>query len=321
MLLAEHRYKPIEGNVLFIGRQTTHLDEASLGRLLQKHGIKAPASSTLEFDTETRGASGERFITDRCLMRSLGVDTVSFLDVTDYEGADIVHDLGYPVPDALANRYDFIYNGGCLDNMFNPGVALANLSKMLRPGGRVVCLEAASSFNAPYLMYSPGWFWDYYVVNGFADCKIYIGSFHDGEDLVFGPWDLFHVNVIGEKATWQQTNGPAPVARDNNNLVVVSVAEKGPESSSDRQPIQLQYRVDPALAAECRAKAEAIRSNRRPVAFAHEGQTFERYVTPLGKVGAGIHSRSLIQRVTRLIRRQLRALKIVARIFTNRSVA
>lgn len=232
LIITEHLYRPIRGNVLFVGRQTVFLDEKSLNALLIKHGLTLPAGFKYEFDDETRSADGKHFISDRCFMQSIGIDKVDFLDVTDYEGADIVHDLGHPVPDMLSNRYDFIYNGGCLDNMFNPGVALINFSKMLRPGGRVICLESAMSWNSPYLMYSPGWFWDYYVTNGFADCKIYIGSFYDGDDMCFGPWNLYYVNMTGKDCTWQETNGPAPVARDNNQLMVVSVAEKGDESTS-----------------------------------------------------------------------------------------
>ena len=320
ILLTEHRYSLIKGDVLFVGRQTTFLDEKSLNLLLRKHGLRLPAGFTYEFDSETRGASGQRFISDRCFMRSIGIDKVNFLDVTDYEGADIVHDLGYPIPDSLANRYDFIYNGGCLDNMFNPGVALTNFSKMLRPGGRVVCVESASSWNSPYLMYSPGWFWDYYVTNGFADCKIYIGSFYDGDDLFYGPWDLYYANMLGEKCTWQEANGPAPVARDNNQLVIVSIAEKGVKSTSERQPIQLQYRVNDALIKECKKKAEAMRSCPRPVILGREDQKYDRYLTSLGKIGIGIHSRPLTQRVEKAVWRNLRALKIVARIFSNRAV-
>ena len=319
-LLTEHQYKKIEGNVLFVGRQTTFLDEKSLEALLQKHGLSMPKGFSYEFDNETRGAAGQRFITDRCFMRSIGVEKVDFLDVTDYEGAEIVHDLGYPVPDSLLNRYDFIYNGGCLDNMFNPGTAIVNFSKMLRPGGRVVCVESASSFNSPYLMYSPGWFWDYYVTNGFADCKVYIGSFHDGDELCFGPWDWYYANLLGEKCTWQETNGPSPAARENNHLVIVSIAEKAANSTAERQPIQLQYRVNEDLIKECTAKAEAMCACPRPVILGKPGEKYDRYLTPLGKIGVGVHSRSLAQRMRKLIRRNLRALKIVLRMFTNRAV-
>lgn len=319
-IVAEHCYKKIEGDVLFVGRQTIHLDETSLKLLLAKYGLSVPAGFTYEFDTETRGADGQRLITDRCFMRSIGVGKVNFLDVTDYEGADIVHDLGYPVPDSLLNRYDFIYNGGCFDNMFSPGAAVVNLSKMLRSGGRVVCFESASSWNSPYLMYSPGWFWDYYVTNGFADCKIYLGSFYEGHDFMFGPWKWYYANLLGEKNNYQENNGPSPAPRANNHFVIVSIAEKGIASTSDRQPIQLQYRVDDALINECRKKAEAIRSCPRPVILGRDGQRYDRYLTLLGKIGVGVHARSFTTRLYYSVRRYLRAVKIVVNIFLDRSI-
>lgn len=320
VLLAEHSYKKISGEVLFIGRQTTFQDEQSLNRLLAKYGLALPQDFKCEYDTETRGAEGQRFLTDRCLMRSLGVEKVNFLDVTDYEGADVVHDLGYPVPEKLVGKYDFIYNGGCLDNMFNPGVALTNLSKMLRPGGRVVCFESASSRNSPYLMYSPGWFWDYYVMNAFNDCKVYIGSFYDGDEFTLGPWDWFYVNMLGKNCDWQEQNGPAPMARENNHLVIVSIAEKGENSTSDRQPIQLQYRVDPGLQAECLRNAKAMAACARPVMFSDKGRRFDDYLTYVGKIGLNIHPRSPGQAVVSFVRRNLRALKVVSRIVLKQAV-
>jgi SAM-dependent methyltransferase len=159
------------------------------------------------------------------------------LDQSDYEGADIVWDLGYPVPKDLHNRFDFIFNGGCLDNMFNPAQAMMNFSKMLKPGGRVVCMESASSFNSPYLMYSPGWFCDYYRENNFIEWEAYICSYKSMRELLYGPWRWFKYKWEGNK------NGPSPKTH-GNHILVVSMARKGPETTSDKQPIQHQYRKD-----------------------------------------------------------------------------
>jgi len=126
--------------------------------------------------------------------------------------------------------------------------------------------------------------------------------------------------MVGEKCSWQETNGPAPVARDNNQLVVVSIAERGAESTSERQPIQLQYRNNDVLLKECEKKAEAMRSCPRPVILGREGQRYDHYLTSLGKIGTGIHSRPLTQRIEKVTRRNLRAAKIVGRIFSNRAV-
>ena len=190
-LLEEHAIRPIEGEVLFIGHQTTFGKELGL-----KHKV---------------------------------------LDQSDYEGAEIIWDLGYPVPQDLHDRFDFIYNGGCLDNMFNPAVAMMNFTKMLKPGGRLVCMESASSFNSAYLMYSPGWFWDYFDVNNFVDWRVYICSYKNSRELMYGPWKWFEYDMPKNK------NGPAPETR-NNHVLVVSIAEKGELTTPDRQPLQYQYR-------------------------------------------------------------------------------
>jgi SAM-dependent methyltransferase len=258
-ILTEHSYQKIEGNVLFIGRQTTFLNKHSLSLLLKKYQITTQIPGDVEIDTSTIGGRQGRFITDKYFMKALGVQNLRFIDVSDYEGADIVADLGYPVDSSLHEQFDFIYNGGCLDNMFNPAGAMVNFSKMLKPGGRIVCMESASSYNSPYLIYSPGWFFDYYVTNGFSDCKVYVCSYKSGEELFFGPWELFYYD-------WQYNkNGPAPEAIHNNHLLLITIAEKGFDSTSEKQPIQYQYRNDPKLNAEFESNLAKLAHSKRPI--------------------------------------------------------
>ncbi len=257
-LLLEHAFRKIEGDVLFVGRQTTFLDQHSLKLLLDRHGIIPAQAGEPEIDTATWGGRQGRFITDRYLMKVLGVKNLRFMDVSNYEGADIVCDLGHPVDESLHGKFDFIYNGGCLDNMFNPAGALANFTRMLKPGGRVVCMESASSYNTPYLMYSPGWFFDYYVMNGFSDCKIYVCSYTTVQELLFGPWDLFHFDWPLNK------DGPAPEAR-HNHLLLLTVAEKGADSTADVQPIQHQYRLDPTVIARFENNLRKFSESKRPL--------------------------------------------------------
>jgi SAM-dependent methyltransferase len=157
------------------------------------------------------------------------------LDQSDYEGADIVHDLGYPVSAELHGKFDFIYNGGCLDNMFNPAQAMMNFTQMLAPNGQIVCMESASSFNSAYLIYSLGWFYDYFEANRFKDWQIYLCSYRNTKELYYGPWKWFSYVHAGDR------NGPVPQTK-GNHLLVVSVARKGPYTTHDRQPLQYQYR-------------------------------------------------------------------------------
>ena len=160
---------------------------------------------------------------------------VHCMDQSDYEGADIIWDLGYPVPDELHGRFDFIYDGGCLDNMFNPAQAIMNFTRMLKPGGRLICLESACSFSWAYVMYSPGWFNDYFEANGFTDWSVHVCSFTNRESMVRGPWKAYRYDPGRNRI------GPAPPAR-KGGWVILAIAEKGETTSFDVQPLQYQYR-------------------------------------------------------------------------------
>lgn len=281
-MLHEHKYKRIEGDVLFVGRQTVYLTEQTLDVLLRRHGLKNLAAGPVEYDNET--VEGKRLpglITDRYFMKSLGVKKVRFMDVTKYENADIVHDLGYEVDKSLHNRFDFIYNGGCLDNMFNPGIALMNMSKMLKTGGRIICMESAGSWNCPYLMFSPGWFYDYFAVNGYSDCKTYIAAYPNNRELVLGPWNMYSVNMGMNK------NGPSPETVPNCHLLVLAIAEKGKSSTSEKQPIQHQYRLAPKLIDEFERNESVIRASTRPF----WGRDPQEYLTPAGALGKDLDPR------------------------------
>ena len=241
IILHEHRHRKLEGDALFLGRQTVFASPAALSQLIVRHGITPPPGFHMELDTETRAGKAHdgRLVTDRCFMKLLGIDSFHAIDYSPYEGADIVHDMGRPVDPSLDERFDFIFNGSCLDNMFNPAQALINTSRMLRPHGRIVHFEHGSSFNCPYLMYSPGYFFDYYVTNGFADVQVYVGVYTSAQELYVGPWQLFYYSWLHDKGGATPTfNVPAA------HSMIIVIAEKQPGASVDRHPVQWQYRGD-----------------------------------------------------------------------------
>jgi len=258
-LIIEHKRRPLGPKALFISRQTVPLSLAALRRLLARHSLSDQNTGPVEYDEETWGASGRQYVTDRYFMRALGIHDYNALDVTDYEGADIVWDLGQPIPEKYHGTFDFIYNGGCFDNMFNPGVAMMNLSKMLKPGGRMVCMESASSYHPPYLMFSPGWFNDFYVFNSYNSCAVYLASYPGHDELMHGPWRMRYVNVPASP------NGGPPRPAEGEHLLLVTVAEKGAASSDTIQPIQHEYRTTPELKETFATNQARLRSNAPPL--------------------------------------------------------
>ena len=230
-LIREAKYAPIRGSVLLIGRQTVHVTPVRFFQLMRKEGIAIDPDLPVTLDNTTRSGAGRGFISDTYLFKALGAATVHSIDVSDYEGADIVHNLDTPIPAHLEGKFDFICNGSVLDNMFNPAMGLTNISRMLAPGGRVVHFEHASnSTNGAYLQFSPNWFFDYYAVNGYADCKTYIALFHDLD----APWEFY---------ACLHDAGREPRQFSSSRLAMtVVIAESAKDSTWDRYPIQDQYR-------------------------------------------------------------------------------
>src|SRR5262249_30585219 len=98
----EHAFRPITGDILFIGRQATYFTRDGLAAQLRAHG-HAVDQSAIEIDRKTVAhlPGYHEVVTDRSIFRALGIESIKALDVSSYEGAEIVHDLNRPVPDSL----------------------------------------------------------------------------------------------------------------------------------------------------------------------------------------------------------------------------
>jgi hypothetical protein len=144
-----------------------------------------------------------------------------------------VHDLNRPLPDHLSAIADFIVDGSTLDNVFDPAMTLRNYAQLLRPGGRLIAINAFSTREGAFTLCSPDWFLDYFVENGFSDCKVYVCAGFAG----------------AYNSYWLDT-GYIVAARPGKmifpvmwwNYYTLVFAEKGPASTSDRVPTQHPYR-------------------------------------------------------------------------------
>jgi hypothetical protein len=77
------------------------------------------------------------------LFTYLGASTVESLDYSPFEEATIIHDLNNPVPPELQNRFDFIYDGGTIEHVYDIKTTMENIKKMLRVGGIFAGLSVA----------------------------------------------------------------------------------------------------------------------------------------------------------------------------------
>lgn len=127
-----------------VGRQQLFLSPAEGQRLAEDFGVAGSAWGAF------RGYADDFF------RSGLGVEDLQTIDVSDYEGAAIVHDQNTPVGPELTEQFDVVLDGGTLEHVFNVPTALANLMRMTKVGGHVViCTPANNLCGHGFYQFSP----------------------------------------------------------------------------------------------------------------------------------------------------------------------
>jgi hypothetical protein len=264
-LIRERQHRPITGDVVLIGRQTVYFTPESILALLKEHRIDTKGRKPS--DLETGGGStnnlpafsGQKLITDSELFRLLDVTKILALDHSDYEGAEIVHDLTKPIPENLRASADFILDGSTLDNVFDPAMVISNFAEMLRPGGRLITTNMFSNHYEPYVIIPPLWYLDYFTVNGFSDCKVYILAYGASE-IDGSAADVFTIDL---DALLAHPDRVVSSFTSPHMMATIVVAEKGAGSTSDKRPSQQHYRSEADWAAY-KEKLVRIKNSPRP---------------------------------------------------------
>ena len=235
--------------------------------LLEKYGIE-PATSEFFMDSSTKQTlnDGQTRISDVDFFRLLGADDVKALDVSDYEGAEIVHSLNEPIPDELEGACDFLLDGSTLDNIFNPPAALHNIARLLKPGGRCILDNRGNAADPgiAYMMFSAPWFFDFFVANNFRYCQVWsLVHLPDGRSLVY--------MMSPEAAMREWGSGRIHSLLTNHCVNVIVFAEKGSESTWDRAPTQQSYRGEAEWQAFSEQVARYLEMDRPPMARGDDG--------------------------------------------------
>jgi SAM-dependent methyltransferase len=235
LILAEHSFRPIRGDVLLLGRQLVVMTPDEAQALVEKAGIKISPHARIDYD-KTPHPFSKKLISDASFFSLFTDAVVKASDVSDYEGAEIVFDLSDSIPSSLNRAFDFIYNGSVLDNVFDPAACIRNISKMLRSDGVVFHYEGAAHSSPAYLKFSPDWFFDYYALNGFADFQSYIVTYGD---VHVDPWSVYEWSAFAPGNTSQDLTMPMRLGAE---AMVVAIAQNAPTATIDRIPLQNVYR-------------------------------------------------------------------------------
>ena len=124
------------GNVLTIGHLECYVNKMDCARL----------ADYLNVHVDSGAISAETYA-NRFLSEVLGADKVLSMDVSDFEGCDIVHDLNEAIDEELHGRFDTVIDGGCLEHIFNVPMAMENYMRLVRPGGRLFIFTTANNHS------------------------------------------------------------------------------------------------------------------------------------------------------------------------------
>ncbi len=223
MIVREHLHRPLGPRVLELGPQEIRMSTKEVISLIEQEGYSIyPSRKRLVMKLSS--------ITDERFFSLLGISSIEAMDINSNGGANLIHDLNKPVPESLHGQFDFIVDGGTFDHILDVRVAFENVVRMLKPNGRILHWNAASNcVGRSYTCLAPDLFLDYYLVNRFADCQVYIVEGHapaqQSDWAVYKPEGI-HLSTF-----------------DNPEfLMTIVLAEKGLESTFGAMPVQEQYR-------------------------------------------------------------------------------
>lgn len=148
------RFQP-KGRSLMLGRQAFKIETQfakEYEKQLQRAGLETRRFDYLQDDRYSE-----------TLFRKLGFGEIETMDFASYEGPSIEQDLNEPVPKKLHGKFDFIFDGGTIEHVFNVPQALMNVYQMLKPGGRFVSANGMNGWTGHGMyQFSPELVWTFW---------------------------------------------------------------------------------------------------------------------------------------------------------------
>lgn len=145
IILISQKYQSKKGSALTLGRQGIHINQELFSYICAKNNI---SDGIKLWDTHS-----ENFF------RGLGYQSVESIDASNYESATMIHDLNKPVPLSLHDKYDYIYDGGTVEHIFNAPQVFDNIISMLHVDGIFCSVTCNNNFSGHgFYQYSPDFF-------------------------------------------------------------------------------------------------------------------------------------------------------------------
>jgi hypothetical protein len=239
LLIEEAKARPFSGSVLQLGRSSVYFGWRDLQRWAARAGFELRPLEPEPSHDPRLAAQG--CIADATFFRALGFEDVRSCDLEPWEGADYLFDLNREAPAELHGRFDAVFETGTIVQVFDLPRVMANLHRLVRPGGRVIHCAVPSNnhMDLGFYMLCPTFFADYYQANGWRVETHYLCEYFawwlDGR-LYTGRWRVWDYRPgLLDALSYGRYGGP--------QAATFVVATKLAESSGGVIPQLGQYRA------------------------------------------------------------------------------
>jgi hypothetical protein len=167
-----------------IGRQQVHLNSQQFAKVAQQCGFTNIDQLTHELYEDCDHYAEP-------LLKAMGATTIDSVDVSDYEGANVITDMNLPIDSSLHNRYSFVLDGGSLEHVFFFPTAIKNCMQMVEVGGHFFSVNGTNNFSGHgFYQFSPELMYRVLAPeNGFEVTEMLIWERYEGSTVyrVFDP--------------------------------------------------------------------------------------------------------------------------------------
>jgi len=166
-------------NLLTLGRQSINLPNDIINDFVMIHNLS-------QLKNNYEWGYCEQFFMD------LGFENVDSLDASFYEGASIIHNMNQPIPKDF-KKYDYIYDGGTIEHIFNAPQVCENIINLLNVGGVYVSITPNNNLSGHGIyQFSPEFYLSAFSKKYGMEVKsLYLGKTGSG----FSSWvDVNHLD-------------------------------------------------------------------------------------------------------------------------------
>lgn len=232
-ILREGARRPFTGRVLLLGQGDMYFAHYQLEQMAQVTGFEL-RPDVLLYDAEKQHFRDKGYVRCREVFLKLGFAEVDVLDYSDFEGANVIHDLNASkLESKWMNAYDAIIDHGTLEHVFHLPNALNTLFKLLKFGGRLITSTPTSGFlDHGFYMVQPTLFADYYRTNDWEINSIQLVSIGDDQENnppFFADYSPGAFDSLGNGRLGSQMHS------------TITVATKTDNTTGDRIPMQGYY--------------------------------------------------------------------------------